>query len=177
MDNSNFSKRFWGIVFALTFLASVGAVAKALGATDPVAEKNLQALPAPTSTQNPPPAAHPDEDTAADAGKEFSSGAGSLGRGFVKGAKVTGSAFKTAGKTMAKGFKKAGTSIRDYFLGKKESDLQESDLSVSSVEAEAAASQRDPASVELDAVGNDMPRQAEPKKLSKQGKSKASEVN
>lgn len=171
MDKSNFSKRFWGLVFALTFLGSVGAVAKALGANEAVGDKSLQALPtapAADATQTVTPS-HPDEDLASSAGKDFSSGAGSIGQGFVKGAKVTGKAFKTAGHTMAKGFKKAGRSIRDYFLGKKEGDVEESDLSgVTEESGEAATSARDPISDELDAVGNDMPRQAEPKSLSKQ---------
>lgn len=171
MDKSDFSKRFWGLVFALTFLGSVGAVAKALGANEAAGEKQLQALPAPaaTDTSQSVTPSHPDEDLASSAGKDFSSGAGSIGQGFVKGAKVTGKAFKTAGHTMAKGFKKAGRSIRDYFLGKKEGDVEESDLSgVIEETGEAASSARDPISDELDAVGNDMPRQAERKSLSKQ---------
>ncbi|KAB2841389.1 hypothetical protein F9K50_04050 [bacterium] len=171
MDKSNFSKRFWGLVFALTLLGSVGAVAKALGANEAVGEKSLQALPttpATEETQTVTPS-HPDEDLASSAGKDFSSGADSIGQGFVKGAKVTGKAFKTAGHTMAKGFKKAGRSIRDYFLGKKEGDVEESDLSgVYDEGGEPATSRRDPISEELDAVGNDMPTRAAPKSLSKQ---------
>lgn len=170
MDKSSFSKRFWVLVFALTFLGSVGAVAKALGASQPAEEKQLQALTSPTSGESPQTVtpSHPDEDLASSAGKDFSSGAGSIGQGFVKGAKVTGGAFKTAGKTMAKGFKKAGRSIRDYFLGKREGEVQESDLGSGSevIEIESSST-RETISEELDAVGNDMPKQAEPKAVSK----------
>ena len=184
MENSNYSKRFWSLVFALTLLGSVGAVARALGAEGGPEEKKLEALTTskttdakPAEAVNPVTPSHPDEDLAASAGKDFSSGAGSLGQGFVKGAKVTGNAFKTAGKTMAKGFKKAGRSIRDYFMGKKEGEVQESDLSAAGDETgEVRGPQRDPVSEELDAIGNDMPKKAEPKNLSKNPDSD-SEVN
>ncbi len=171
MDKSEPFQAIFGVsVFALTFLGSVGAVAKALGGRgggrgqpkrprpgrDPLTPASPYP-PIPMKIWPPRPA------------RRFSSGAGSIGQGFVKGAKVTGKAFKTAGHTMAKGFKKAGRSIRDYFLGKKEGDVEESDLSgVIEETGEAASSARDPISDELDAVGNDMPRQAERKSLSKQ---------
>jgi len=180
VEKSNFSKRFWGIVFAITFLVSVGAVAKALAAGDPVQEKNLQALPASsakTDAMTPSSPTDSEDVTAANAGKDFSSGAGSIGKGFVKGTKVTGNAFKTAGNAVAKGFKKAGHSIRDYFLGKKEDEVQESDLSYTSTSSVEAPANRDPVSSELDAVGNDMPRKAEPKSLSKKSKPKTSEMD
>ena len=180
MEKSNVSKRFWSLVFALTILGSVGAVAKALGASETPSEKKLEALPAPAASEaaNPVTPSHPDEDLASSAGKDFSSGAGSIGQGFVKGAKVTGSAFKTAGKTMAKGFKNAGTSIRDYFMGKKEGDVQESDLSGGTGDAgEVSGAPRDPVSDELDAVGNDMPKKAEPKNISKEPANDESAVN
>ena len=170
MDNSIVSRRFWGLVFALTLLGSVGAVAKALGATEAVAEKPLQARPAEnTSYEAAAMPGHPDEDLAGSAGRDFSNGAGSIGSGFVKGAKVTGSAFKTAGTSMAKGFKKAGRSIRDYFMGKKEDAVEENDLSYGTSDGGTyQESSRDSVSEELDSVGNDMPNRAEPKSLSKQ---------
>lgn len=181
MEKSNFSKRFWGIVFAITFLVSVGAVAKALAAGGAIQEKNLEALPTqsakPTSPDALTPSSPSDTDvaTASNAGKDFSSGAGNIGKGFVKGAKVTGRAFKTAGNTMARGFKKAGHSIRDYFLGKKDNEVQEDDLGSQPAVQESSA--RDPVSSQLDAVGNDMPRKAEPRNLSKKSKSASSEVD
>lgn len=170
MDNSIVSRRFWGLVFALTLLGSVGAVAKALGATEAVAEKPLQARSVentPYETASAP--SHPDEDLAGSAGRDFSTGASSLGNGFVKGAKVTGNAFKTAGTSMANGFKKAGRSIRDYFMGKNGDSVEENDLNYgASDNGNYQESARGPVSEELDAVGNDMPSRAEPKNLSKQ---------
>ena len=177
MEKSSFSKRFWGLVFALTILGSVGAVAKALAANEAVPEKNLQALPA-ASASNESVKPSSQEGLASDAGKEFKSGAGGIGRGFTKGAQVTGHAFKKAGTTMASGFKKAGSAIRDYFMGKKDNQVEESDLSGENAEAgSTATTPRDGAAQELDAVGNEMPKKAEPRSLSKKASAANSEVD
>jgi len=176
VEKSSFSKRFWGLVFALTILGSVGAVAKALAANEAVPEKNLQTTPALASSA--PAASSPSQGgLATDAGQEFKSGAGGIGRGFTKGAQVTGHAFKKAGTTMASGFKKAGSAIRNYFTGKKENDVEESDLSGVKGDEASAAAPHDNAAQELDAVGNEMPKKAEPRKLSKKASAPASEVN
>ena len=178
MEKSSFSKRFWGLVFALTILGSVGAVAKALAANEAAPEKNLQTLPA-TSASNESVKPSSEEGLASDAGKEFKSGAGGIGRGFTKGAQVTGHAFKKAGTTMASGFKKAGSAIRDYFMGKKDNQVEESDLS-GNAEAEAGSAtttSRDGTTQELDAVGNEMPKKAEPRSLSKKTSAVNSEVD
>ena len=125
--------------------------------------KHLQALPAQSQASDKSKGSLADE-----AGSDFSNGGKSLGRGFVKGSRVTGHAFKKAGVTVASSFKKAGRAIHDYFTGKKEPEIQESDLGgTASQDMSSVSPKRDEASQELDAVGNDLPKKSESDRLVK----------
>lgn len=168
-------------VWSLTLLFALACATSAMAATETKnSPKNLQAMSAPASDAAqvaPTNSAQTDPENdslAGEASKDFSDGAKGLGRGFVKGAKVTGNAFKSAGNAMGRGFKRAGSAIRDYFAGKPE--VEERDLS--SDEAEAApAEPRDSAAEALDAVGNDLPKKAEPKRVSKENSDANSSLN
>ena len=164
-------------VLSLTLLlALAGSVTLRAATESKELPKNLESM---SSSSEAAPSnssqTDPENDSLAnEAGKDFSNGAKGLGRGFVKGAKVTGNAFKKAGTTMGRGFKRAGSAIRDYFAGKPE--VEERDLnSDSAVEEEAPAAPR--GSEELDAVGNDLPKKAEPKRLSKDSSGPDSKLN
>jgi hypothetical protein len=159
------------------FLALAGAVPLQAATESKELPKNLQSMStAPEAAPANSSQTDPENDSLAnEASKDFSNGGKSLGRGFVKGAKVTGNAFKTAGTTMGRGFKRAGIAIRDYFAGKPE--VEERDLN-SEAETEAAPSApRDSSSEELDAVGNDLPKKAESKRLSQENSKQDSSVN
>jgi hypothetical protein len=69
------------------------------------------------------------EPLAEQAGDDFKGGTKSLGSGFKKGAQVTGGAFKKAGVTVGRAFKKAGVAIKEFFAGKKDSEVEEKDIS------------------------------------------------
>ena len=165
-------------VLSLTMLIALVA-APVLAASENQDTKSLQSLTsaseaAPTNSAQTDPE---NDSLAGEASKDFSDGAKGLGRGFTKGAKVTGNAFKKAGVTMGRGFKRAGIAIRDYFAGKPE--VEERDLnSGSDVEADAVPSKpRDSSAEELDAVGNDLPKKAESKRLSKEVAEQESQFN
>ena len=150
MNKYQFEKKWMMVALIVGLVSSYGSLALAIEkATD---LKPLSAASAPAA--QPTMASHPDDESlASQAGDDFSSGAKGLGGGFKKGAKLTGRAFKTAGQAMGQGFKKAGSSIRDYFVGKKEAEIEEVDLRDTAAESNSAGSARSEA---LDAVGNDV---------------------
>lgn len=167
-------------VLSLSFVFALAGATSATAATETKnPPKNLQAASAPAAPEVAPSNSSqtdPENDSlASEASKDFSNGAKGLGRGFVKGAQVTGNAFKTAGSAMGRGFKRAGSAIRDYFAGKPE--VEERDLSSESETQALPEAPRDAASEALDAVGNDLPKKAEPKRVSKESSASDSSIN
>lgn len=114
-----------------------------------------------TSTQTAPAVMNaPSGELANQAGDDFKGGAKSLGSGFKNGAKVTGRAFKKAGTTVGSAFKKVGSSIKTFFVGKKDSGVEEKDISNGPDSGSEGRMEPIHYDRNLDAVGDQAPAKA-----------------
>jgi hypothetical protein len=134
---------------------------------DVINEKDVIKQETVVQAQGAKPSNSENDTLAKEASKDFSGGFSSVGSGFKKGAKVTGGVFKKAGLAMGHGFKKIGSAIRDFFVGKKDSQPEERDLKKAKQETPRteSASKYVPAG-DLDAVGDDI--KAKPQKHGKE---------